>query len=345
MRSRFRAPGTVLPSLVLILSSAACAASPRADSAAEGFNPSTRVRIAQGLWEINGKPIHAGSQAEGLLLNVRMVNSTFEDRNPETCPKGFDPQKNTQAFVDRIPEYVSQGVRAFTLCLQGGDPGYEGAINSAYEADGSLRAGYLERVARVIEACDRAGAVVILGCLYQRQDQILEDAAAVEKAVENTARWLRKQGYTNVLLEIANEHAHDGFDHAIIKDPLGVRKLIRAAREACPGLLVSASGMGGGRVAHAITVESDFVLLHFNAVPIGKILARVASADKVSKAIVCNEDPRTGKEGASALETTVNAFCSWGFAHIEQNQHHPFKFEGVADDPIVYAKFKELSTP
>ena len=77
----------------------------------------------------------------------------------------------------------THGVNAFTLSLQGGMPGYEGALNSAFEPDGSLRESYLARVARVIEACDRAGLVVILGCFYQRQDQVLADEAAVRAAV------------------------------------------------------------------------------------------------------------------------------------------------------------------
>ena len=34
---------------------------------------------------------------------------------------------------------------------------------------------------RVIEACDKYGVGVILGCFYQRQDQILADEAAVRQ--------------------------------------------------------------------------------------------------------------------------------------------------------------------
>jgi hypothetical protein len=59
---------------------------------------------------------------------------------------------------------MSQGVRAFTFCLQGGMPGYEGAVNSAFNPDGTLREPYMKRVRRVIEACDRLGVAVILGC-------------------------------------------------------------------------------------------------------------------------------------------------------------------------------------
>jgi len=71
-----------------------------------------------------------------------MVNATFEDRHRND----FDPDRNTAAFLAHLPDYASHGVRAFTFCLQGGMPGYEGALNSAFEADGSLRPSYLERV-------------------------------------------------------------------------------------------------------------------------------------------------------------------------------------------------------
>src|SRR4051794_16523188 len=88
----------------------------------------TQVSIVEGRWHLNHEVTYRGAQAEGLLLNVRMVNATFEDRRrPE-----FDAEANTEEFIARIPEYVGQGVRGFTLNLQGGTPGYEGAVNSAF---------------------------------------------------------------------------------------------------------------------------------------------------------------------------------------------------------------------
>src|SRR5262245_52824896 len=156
----------------------------------EPFKPATSIKLSSGFWMLNGKRTYAGTDAEGLLLNVRMVNATFEDRNPATCPKGFDPEKNTDGFIQKIPDYAAHGIRAFTLCLQGGTPNYKGAINSGYEPDGRLRPDYLKRIARAIEACDRAGVAVILCCFYQEQDQILRDGDAVKAAVRNTASWV-----------------------------------------------------------------------------------------------------------------------------------------------------------
>jgi len=320
-------------------------AAPTADADSPTFTPKTRVSLDLASWKINGKTTYPGSRAEGLLLNVRAVHATFEDRNPETKPADFDAERNVEAFIAKIPAYSSQGIRAFGLNLQGGDPGYKGVLNSAFEPDGSLRKESIRRVERVIEACDRAGVVVILGCFHHLQDQVLRDAAAVKKAVAETAAWIKARGYTNVCLEIADEHAHEGYDHAIIKSPGGIKELLRVARLAHPDLLVSSSGMGGGRLAHQIAVDADFLLLHFQLVPVAEVLERVASADKLSKAIVCNADSKTGEEGAQALEASVNALCSWGYANVARNERYPFKFEGADDDPIVYAKFKELTTP
>lgn len=306
-------------------------------------NPSTRTRVGiQGTqWRINDQITYPGAKAEGLLMNVRMVNCVFEDaKRPD-----FDPEANTSRFIARIPEYAAHGVRAFTICLQGGFPGYEGAVNSAFNADGSLRETYLARVRRVIEACDRNGCVVILGLYYQRQDQILKDEEAVKAGVVNVARWVRENRFGNVILEIANEYPHKGFDHAILRTPEGIASLIRLARQEAPGLLISASGIGNGRLDAAVAEASDFLLIHFNGVPLSAIPERIQALKGYGKPIVCNEDQKVGNDAAQAARLSVENGASWGLMLEKVNQHFPFHFQGAADDPVVYATFRELTTP
>ena len=304
----------------------------------------TTVSIAGATWQLNGKVTHPSTAAEGQLLNVRMVNAVFEDANDATRPKGFDADVNTRAFFRRLPAYVSQGVRAFTISLQGGDPGYEGAVNTAFAPDGSLRESYLARVARVIEAADRYGAVVILGCYYQRQDQMLRDEDAVRAGVANVARWIRDNRFTNVVLEIANEFGHKGFDHPLLRSAEGQVELIRLARRTSPGLLVSSSGLGDGRIPDEVARESDFLLPHFNDTPLKAIAERAAALKTHGKPVVCNEDDKIGEQGAKAAETAVTNGISWGFMAKTVNQHHPFRFNGPDDDPIVYGMMKRLTT-
>ena len=260
------------------------------------IRPGTRVSIRDRQWFINDEVTYRGTEAEGLLMNVRMVNSVFEDRNRTD----FDPDSNTEEFIARIPDYVAHGIRAFTVCLQGGSTGYEGARNSAFNPDGTLRDSYLQRVRRVIEACDRNGAVVILGCYYQRQDQILKDDQSVRTGVMNVARWIGESGFSNVVLEIANEFNHSGFDRAILRNPEGQVELIQLAKKTLPGLLVSTSGLGDGRLPDQVAEASDFLLIHFNGTPIRDIIPRIEALWKFNKPIVCNEDEKTGPEGAHA---------------------------------------------
>jgi hypothetical protein len=324
-----------LASLVL-LAAVVCGVSPTA-----GSNLSrTRVGLMNGKWHFNEQVTHRGTQAEGLLLNVRMVNAVFEDRNkPE-----FDPEANTDRFIARIPDYAVHGVNAFTVCLQGGMPGYEGALNSAFEPDGALRPSYLARVERLVRACDRHGVAVILGLYYQRQSAILRDETAVRAGVVNAARWVREHGFQNVLIEIANEYPHTGFAHSLIRDPQGQAGLIRLAKETAPGLLVSASGYGDGRVHREVAEAADFLLPHWNGTTVGEIPERIATLKRFGKPIVCNEDDKTGTNAVAALRASVENGAGYGLMLKEQNQTFPFRFEGAADDPVFYAELRRLTT-
>lgn len=71
----------------------------------------TRVSLSGTRWLIDGKPVNPGAAAEGLLMNVRIVNATFEDRDRTD----FDAEANTDRFIAKIPDYAAQGVNAFTL--------------------------------------------------------------------------------------------------------------------------------------------------------------------------------------------------------------------------------------
>ena len=67
-------------------------------------------------------------------------------------------------------------------------------------------------------------------------------------AVVNVGEWIKGRGYRNVVLEVANEFDHDGFDHRLIRTVEGEVELIRLAKKTAPGLLVSTSGLGHGAI-------------------------------------------------------------------------------------------------
>src|SRR5262249_33527041 len=156
-------------------------------------------------------------------------------------------------------------------------------------SEGNLRGPYLRRVRRVIESCDQHGAVVILGCFYQRQDQILRGEPAVCAAVVNVAQWVKGCGFTNVALEIANEFGHGGFDHAILRTAEGQVQLLELAKKTHADLLVSTSGLGDGKFPEEVAQAADFLLIHFNGTKTEDIPARIKALKKFGKPVVCNE--------------------------------------------------------
>ncbi len=341
-------------SVVIALVSPGCKSNFATKDPGYKSNFATKVTVRGSQWYINDQIINKGSPAEGLLMNVRMVNSVFEDRGdflPKNIPV-FDPEVNTEEFISMIPEYVSSGVNAFTISLQGGAPGYENAINTAFNADGSLREAYFLRVGKVIHACDSCHAVVILSCFYQRQHShfsALKGKKEIAKALENVVNWIKGKKFTNVLLEIANEYRHGGYenwpDGKWLTSEQGQIELIRTAKRLNPKLLVSTSGMGHGTFTEPLAREVDFLTIHFNNTTLEDIPSKIGELKKHDKPIICNEDDKLNHEGAVAMALSVTNGCGWGYMNFSINQEIPFRFMGKADDTVVYKMFKNVSTP
>jgi len=161
----------------------------------------TRVEIVGTDFHINGAPTYPGREwnghrIEGLLMNSRMVQGVFDDLNPETVGRWaypdtgkWDAERNVREFIEAIPLWRQHGLLAVTVNFQGGSPeGYSKTHpwdTGAFEADGTLRPAFGERMARILTAADRHGMVVILGYFYFGQDERLKDEAAVIRATEN----------------------------------------------------------------------------------------------------------------------------------------------------------------
>ena len=77
----------------------------------------TTVTISGDEFHINSKPTYEGRtwrghNIQGLLLNARMVQGIFDDRNPETASKWaypdtgkWDAERNTREFIAAMPEW------------------------------------------------------------------------------------------------------------------------------------------------------------------------------------------------------------------------------------------------
>jgi len=306
----------------------------------EGVSPGagrhTTVSIVGDEFDLNGRPTYAGRvwqghRIEGLLLNSRMVQGIFDDRNPDTVARWaypdtgrWDAGRNTREFVAAMPDWRRHGLLAFTINLQGGSPlGYANAqpwYNSAINLDGSLRPDYLARLGRILDRADELGMVAIVGYFYFGQDERLRDEAAVVRATDAATRWLLDRGYRNVLVEIDNE-CNVRYDHAILQ-PARVAELIRRVQGMTRGgrrLLVSTS-YGGGTIPGADVVRAaDFVLMHGNGVSDPARLAAMvravrALAGYTPKPILFNEDDHDDFDRpVNNFTAAIGEYASWGF--------------------------------
>jgi len=300
------------------------------------------VAIVGDEFQINGKPTYPGRtwrghKIQGLLLNSRMVQGIFDDRNPLTAGQWkypdtgkWDPERNTREFIAAMPVWRQHGLLAFTINLQGGSPqGYskdQPWHNSAIEGDGSLRPDYLGRLERIIDQADELGMAVILGYFYFGQDQRLKDEGAVIRAADNATKWVFDHGYRNVLIEINNE-CNVGYDHDILK-PERVHELIQRVQNSTRGgrrLLVSASYGGGFIPQENVLRAADFLLVHGTGVPDpDKIADMIRKTRKAAgyrgQPIVFNEDdhfdfdkPNNNFLGA------ISEHASWGYFDYRKN--------------------------
>ena len=297
----------------------------------------TRVAINGDQFLINGRPTYEGRswrghRIEGLLMNARLVQGIFDDLNTETRSRWaypdsgrWDPARNTREFLAAMPEWRRHGLLGFTLNLQGGSPqGYsqdQPWHNSAFEADGSLRGGYLQRLARILDRADELGMVAIVGYFYFGQDQRLQDEAAVLRGTRAATDWLLSRGYTNVLVEIANECDVARYDHAILKPPRihELLTLVRGATRNGHHLLAGTSFGGGSIPTPHVVKASDFLLIHGNGVTEP---ARIAAMVERTRAvagyrpmpILFNEDDHFEFERPiNNLTQAASAYASWGY--------------------------------
>lgn len=293
----------------------------------------TVVSIHGEAFHLNGKPTYAGRRfrgmkIEGLLMNSRMVQGVFDDRNPETATRWkypdtgkWDAERNVREFLAAMPEWRRHGLLAVTVNFQGGSPeGYSKTQpwdTGGYDPDGKLRPAYANRMQRIIDRADELGMVVILGCFYFGQDQRLKDEAAVKTAVRETLNWVKLRGYRNVLLEIANECNIAAYDHAIIK-PDRMPELIKMAKEM--KIAPVGTSWGGNKVpTPEVTAVSDFTLIHGNGVKDPNRILQMVNETRALPTykpmpILFNEDDHFDfDQPVNNFVKAVEGYASWGY--------------------------------
>ena len=313
----------------------------------------TEVAIEGTGFLIDGEPtykgrVHQGRKIEGLLHNSRMVQAIFDDANPETAAHWrypdtgvWDPDRNTDEFCAALPEYRMFGLLAVTVGLQGGGSMYlpevyDAYVNSAFEGDGTRKPAYFDRLARVLDAADDAGMVVIVNIFYWKMVEKMSGEAAVKRATAETTDWLLRTGHRNVMVDVYNEF-NDG-DRIV--DAPRIHELIE---------IVKGTTLGGRRLLTSSSwcppaatrpgpweAMVDFYLPHGND-SWGRRLRWKTSEIRKSAAYQADPRPIVYNEDSmyvNNLDAAVDEYASWGFyiqgygcggwdhGHYEWTQHN-----------------------
>ena len=313
----------------------------------------TQVGISGTEFLIDGEPTYPGRAFEGhtiqgLLFNVRAVQATFDDANPETCQHWtypdtgvWDPDRNTDEFCAALPSWREHGVLGFTVNFQGGGPLYVPEIyqhydNNGFTPDGELKADYADRMSRVLACADREGMVAIVGLFYWVSLLRMRDEAAIWRAAGEALAFLEGTGRQNILVELANE-----IDVVVSRTPYDifrpdrVHEMIERLRADHPSLLYSTSGGGvnveTGRCmpTPSMIEASDFLLPHGNGTRPTQLAAALQAIQAMPayqrnpKPILINED----SPAVPNLDAAWRNGVSWGY--YDQG------FEGQGDDPYL----------
>ncbi|WP_372794164.1 hypothetical protein [Pontiella sp.] len=311
----------------------------------------TALSIRREQFLINGRPVYADlpgcpEKYHGLLMNARFIQGIFDDAEaPERFARfgheTWDPEAQTDRLIAALPEWYAYGLRAFTVGLQGGGPCFttdnNTITNNPFGTRGTtLDPAYAARLDRLIRAADALGMVVIVSFFYCAQVRQLKDGRAIRNAVITASSFLHERGYTNVMIEVANEMDVGPFKaHPLIFHPEGMASLVDLAREASGGLPVGCSGTGG-YLSREVAEASDFILVHGNGLTRQQYynMIQTVRSWNLSKPILCNEDSQAIGNMLVSMELGV----SWGYYNNLTKQEPPADWSVTRGEDRFFAQ-------
>ena len=336
----------------------------------------TQLGISGTEFLIDGQPTYAGRtfeghKVQGLLFNVRAVQATFDDANPETRKLWaypdtgvWDPDRNTREFCAALSTWRDHGVLAFTINLQGGGPLYVPEIyqnydNDGFSPEGDLKPAYAERIERVLACADELGMVAIVGIFYWVILRRMEGQGGPDqyrtiwRAAHSALEFLEGTGRQNILVEIANEIEvvvhRTGMDLFTYEGQAG---MVAELKRSHPRLPISTSHMArsvspeNGIPADSLIEAVDYVLIHGNGTRSEELASKI-QALKAMPVFEANPKPVLINEDSPAvpnMEAAWTNYVSWGYYDQGWAGQGPDPYEWYAPLPrFVDRPFEELT--
>ena len=145
------------------------------------------------------------------------------------CGNALMSDAVTERHVRSLDNMVAHGINCLGVYVQGSNPGWPdlNASKNGYTPEGGLKPEFARRLEWLVREADRRGMVVMVGLFSPRKDQELKGEAAVQRACEETAKFLTRRQLRNVFVDLMHEYNHQRIDLDIFKEPNGAEKKAR----------------------------------------------------------------------------------------------------------------------
>ncbi len=133
----------------------------------------------------------------------------------------------TERHVNNLDNMVAHGINCIGVYIQGANAGWPDpdAGLDGFRRDGRLKPDVEKRLEWLIREADKRDMVVMVGILSPRKDQDLYDDAAIQRAIEESGRFLVRRKLRNVFVDIMHEFDQpERIDHALLREPDGPNK-------------------------------------------------------------------------------------------------------------------------
>ena len=314
--------------------------------------------LPRGPWHLTYAGPEFRPEAQGKLMNLRLAQALFHDDWMTEQP--FDPDRNTDSVIAALDFYRRHGILMINVSLQGGDAGYDKAVNgidrrngyrfgpqkgtyvSLFQPDGSLKPTWLDRLDRLLRAADQRGMVVNIIYFYQGQDEVFASTKSIHAAARNITDWLVSRNHRNIIIDVANEYdlgSRWDFNGYIPQNILPlideVRDRFHQGRFDVP---VTASSDSRMLYPRSLAGQTDIVLLHGNNRNPEMKTRRAMELEGIDRPVLMNEDDN-GRQTTAANLANDFASCDiffrhaagWGYMPWVQAQRFPFRYMPAKD--------------
>jgi len=143
------------------------------------------------------------------------------------CGNALFSEAVTERHIRNFDNMAAHGINLIGVYIQGSNAGWPNpdANLNGFTRDGKLRPEVAARLERLLREADRRGMVVMVGLFTPRKDQDFYDDGAIQRAVEEAARFLRDRKLKNVFADLMHEFSHpERIDKEIFCEPDGAAK-------------------------------------------------------------------------------------------------------------------------